>query len=575
MRNRLHLIFFFALIPLLPLAPRPVLAQQALGAAPVEGEEEPPEDLFFDSVNVRVVNLVVWVTDKRGQPIGGLRQEDFELLEDGRPVEISNFFAVEGGNRAQLAPEALPIEATETAEIPVLDLPGEEPLYLIVYVDNFNISPPNRNRVLRRLRSFLYDQLAGEDHAMLVSYDRSLHIRQPFTRDADRLIDALTELEALSGHAVDRLASRKRALEEIESAEDGLSALAEARAHADYVRTEMEFSLRGLREVIQALAGLRGRKALLYVSDGLPMSPAEDLFMAVDQLFPRVSARAEAFSYDLAREFRRLASQANSNGITFYALDAGGAELHESISAAEGGTRQGGSRIMVDSIYSANQQETLYLLADATGGQAITNTNAVESILERVSSDFNTYYSLGFQPVHSKVGRFHNLEVKVKRKGVKIRHRRGYRDKTAETTIADGSLSSLYFGFERNTIDAQLFFRQPTRNEEGHFLVPLQVRIPIGKLTLMPQRETESHLGRFRVAFTVMSDDGDVSPVRQLERVNLVISEEQLAAARGKHYTYEVQLLMREGVNKVAVGIHDQLADVVSFLTDTVVLESG
>ena len=50
----------------------------------------------------------------------------------------------------------------------------------------------------------------------------------------------------------------------------------EARFLADSVAAEMEFVLDALSNHVGALSGLTGRKALLYVSDGLPLTPAED-----------------------------------------------------------------------------------------------------------------------------------------------------------------------------------------------------------------------------------------------------------------------------------------------------------
>ena len=543
-------------------------------AAPEEATSEAlPEETFIETVEVNVVNVIAWVTDKKGRPIKGLTKEDFELYENGRQVSITNFYEVQTGTPVQPTTERLDPGDAHTGPLPYLDVPEDRRLSLIVYVDNFNISPANRNRVLRRLQRFLYDSVNEGDQVMVVSHDRSLHIRQPFTDDVDLALDALRELEELSGNPPDRLKERLRALQEIEAESDGLEALSEAYSRADYLRTESEFTLRRLSDLVSALAGLQGRKALLYVSDGIPMTPAEDLFIAVDDRFPGVGARGAAMSYDLTNDFRRLTNRANTSGITFYTLDAGGAELHSSLSAEDPGTVQGGSRAMVDSIYNANLQEPLHFIADATGGLAITNTNAVETALDRVSGDFQNYYSLGYAAEHAASGRYYKLEVKVKRPGTRVRHRDGYRDRSAEALIADGSLASLYFGYERNAVGARMVFTRAIRRQDGKYLVPLAVEVPIDRLTLVPRGD--KHVGRFRFAFAVMSADGDVSPVQQPEPVTLEVPEAEIEKARGSHFTYETQLLMRRGSSKVAVAIHDEVAGQSSFVSDTVTLGSG
>src|SRR4029077_10137092 len=69
----------------------PVAAQQAAGSS------SKPAETFGTAIDVSVVNLDVFVTDKKGKPVTGLRQEDFEILEDGKPVAISNFYAERRG----------------------------------------------------------------------------------------------------------------------------------------------------------------------------------------------------------------------------------------------------------------------------------------------------------------------------------------------------------------------------------------------------------------------------------------------------------------------------------------------
>jgi len=73
----------------------PGLAQEPVEAA----EDAEDEGTYVETVDVTVVNLDVYVTDKKGVPITGLTRDDFEIFENGRPVAISNFFAVEDRRR--------------------------------------------------------------------------------------------------------------------------------------------------------------------------------------------------------------------------------------------------------------------------------------------------------------------------------------------------------------------------------------------------------------------------------------------------------------------------------------------
>jgi hypothetical protein len=71
--------------------------------------EPPQKDGFGEAVDVNVVNVDVYVTDKSGQPVTGLHRDDFELLEDGKRVEVTNFEALTG--KAAPAPQAAPSPA--------------------------------------------------------------------------------------------------------------------------------------------------------------------------------------------------------------------------------------------------------------------------------------------------------------------------------------------------------------------------------------------------------------------------------------------------------------------------------
>ena len=65
------------------------------GAMCLRATENPPVPAFSEQVEVNVVNLEVFATDRNGQPVTDLKPEDFTVLEDGRPVPVTNFFVAE------------------------------------------------------------------------------------------------------------------------------------------------------------------------------------------------------------------------------------------------------------------------------------------------------------------------------------------------------------------------------------------------------------------------------------------------------------------------------------------------
>lgn len=570
---------FAALLALALLPPAQLVAQSAppsdagTDVAP-EADAGPQDEGFTEVVQVNVVNVDVYVTDKDGNPVTGLTKDDFEIYEDDTLQEITNFFAVEDGRPAP-GSAGVPVESPErpTLERPGLDLeplPPEQRLHVIVYVDNFNLRPASRNRTLRRVSAFLRSMVRAGDRVMVVSHDRSLNLRQPFTSDMNSVSTALDELQELSGIMVDRDAERIRAIREIEDAPDEFYAMQEARAYAESVYTEMEFVLKALREQVDLLSGLEGRKAVLYVSDGIPSVAGEDLFLMVDEMYPRTRARAEAMVFNLDRRYRDMVAAANSAGITFYALDAGGLASHSSVSAEFGGTEAGGSMPYVDSIRTANLREPLHQISDDTGGFAIVGTNAVLDNLERLTQDFRNYYSLGYAAGHFANGRYYDLEVKVKKPGLEVRHRQGYRDHTPSKRLNDGMLATLYYGAESNPLEVDVTMKD-AGIQDGQRLIDVELKVPLSKLTLVGR--SEHMVGRLQAGVVVLDQKGGVSPVTLQDPVTVAIPLEEVEEAMGKHYTYAMTLAFRPGNSRVVLALRDGFGGRTSYLREVVQIQ--
>jgi VWFA-related protein len=544
---------------------------------PAAGKAEDP-GTFLETVNVGVVNVDVYVTDKKGNPITGLTKDDFQLLENGSRVEISNFYAVNAGKAvaqpddlapatpgAALAPGAAPAPA---ADLDKVQTPEEQRLRLIVYIDNYNLRPFNRNRVMRELRAFIGTKLGKGDELMLVTYDRELHIRRTFTSDPSLIAAAMLDLEKISAQGVHADSDRRDVLKRIEDSRSAAEAESAAHNYAQSTYNDLSFSIDSIKKMIDALAGMPGRKAVLYVSDGLQMIAGQDVFYAVQNKYGEQStSMTSTLEYNVARRLDELTAQANANRITFYTIDAAGLRSYDSNSAENQGPGAGapGLSQLVDSVRISNLQSTLQTLAEKTGGVAILNTNVITPRLERVARDFNTYYSLGYTPPHFGDGRYYKIEVKVKnRKDLQVRHREGYRDKSTESRMSDGTLAALNFPFEENPLGVTLEFGQPRQREDGFYLVPVLVRIPLGKLVLVPHDQTED--ARVRLFIAALDSAGGSSDVQQAP-VPISIPKADVAAAQNKKYVYSVTLLMRAGEQRVSIGVRDDIGAQASFMS--------
>ena len=83
------------------------------------------------------------------------------------------------------------------------------------------------------------------------------------------------------------------------------------------------------------------------------------------------------------------------------------------------------------------KQDGLRFLADNTDGTSLINTNNIDGGLQRIVDDLSSYYLFGYYSTNTKLdGRFRNITVRVKRPGVRVRARRGYRGRTADELIS-------------------------------------------------------------------------------------------------------------------------------------------
>lgn len=541
-------------------------------AAATQDAEPEADTLFVDVVDVNVVNVDVYVDDKDGNPVLGLTKDDFELFENGKAMNISNFYAVEGGRplKGGDAPAFEPVPGLPERLQPV-QVPEDQRLHLVVFIDHFNVRPFNRNRVMRELRQFLSANLRPEDEVMLVSYTRSLKIEVPFTSDPRLVNGVMTRLEKNSGNATLADSERRDILDAIDDSDSEWNALAQARLYAESIANDMTFTISALKDFVNSLAGLPGRKAILHVSDGLPMVPGEDVFHYIDNKFKRTTALSEAFSYDQSRRFQELAAQANANRVTFYTIDAGGLRTYSHIDASEKGGPGRGP--FIDTVNISNLQNSLQYLAELTGGEAILNRNRVLPALQQVNADLRNYYSLGYSPPHSGDGRLYKLKVEVKGKGLRIRHRENYRDKPLETRMADTTLATLNFDYQSNPLEARLEFGDAVpRDRDGLFTQSIGVRVPLSKITLVPRDET--YEGRLRLWVSALDEEGRTAPVQQV-RVPISIPAAQFDASRDQTYVYTIELLMRGGRQRVAVGVRDDLGSDASFISRNVQVGGG
>lgn len=560
----------------------PLLAPLLPGvAAPLHSQEEGAE-LFLDTVEVDVVNVEVVVTGPDGEPVRSLSREDFVVREDGEPVEITNFYAVEGGGRVAPADgaEASGDGAPEEAPAP---LPDDQRLNLVVLIDNLNISPTARNRILGELQERLNAALRPGDRVLVAAANPEVRTVQPFTEDQGAVAAALDRLETTASRGDLHQADARFIRREIDQAAgaaavggpgdggfgqdttgpEAESILNSIRAWAGDKHMHNRRLLGTMERFVEALAGLPGRRAVLYVSEGFPVRPSQGLMYEWFEAFPEQaralgisSPESEAASWDSTSDLVRLTEVAAGNHVTFYTLETGSA-FHDDMDPQVG---QIGS---ADRTSDVLNQGSLTDLAWRTGGVPMLHSGDVEGLLERMATDYREYYSLGYRSPHPNDGAFHRIEVDIPGRNVQIRHTQGYRATTPEQATTERTLSALIFDAAQNPLGIKVEVGDQEERKRNRYVVPVLVRIPIGSLTLLPREA--AHVGRMSIVVAVQDSDGNLSDPQTLE-VPVEIPNERLLEAVIQDVGKRVDLLVRKGESKLAVGVRDELSGVHSTL---------
>ncbi len=564
-----------------------LIAPLSLGAQ--ETPSRPPGATFEDTVHVKVINVQVFVRDRDGNPVTGLTKDDFVLLEQKRPVPITNFYEVHERVKVGAVAGLVPGEPEQH----IIDRPGlarrnyvvpeDERLNLVIYVDHHNIRPQNRNRFFRYVREFLRQHVTRDDRVMLLTFNRSVKVEREFTSDPQMIANALYDLEKHTGGRTMWDSDRADLIRDIgEEDRDYHFVQGRVRIYSQQIYNDMQFTLDGLKDSVISLAGMPGRKAFLYVSDGLPMRAGADMWEALDQRGRSVDSIEynqnfflDSLQYDSSRRFTDIVDTANANEVSFYTVDASGPMGINSRDASMQGMAFSSN---IDSVARDNMHSSVMYMAEETGGQYIVNTNNFRDGLNRIALDFASYYSLGFQPGHAGTGRKYNIDVDLtkaaqERLGLKrerfVRHRESYRDKSVDTEMTEGTLAALKLGYEKNDLEISLIKADEIRREErGLYTVHVDVQVPIGEMTLVPVGTEGEHLLRARIWVQALASNGDISPP-QVEPFELTIPAGDLERAMESYYTYTLPLIMKEGDQRLTVAVRDEVAGATSFVTRT------
>lgn len=408
-----------------PPAPKP------LPSPPQQAAAEGQDDVVRISTNLVQVDVVV---TKDGKPVTDLSADDFEILEDDKPQQITNFSYV--SNMGATVANAGPIEKPRTkldrtTLIPPVPLKAEDARRTVaIVVDDLALTKSGIVRVKEQVRN-LVESLTSNDLVAIIRTGGDVGALQQFTNDKRMLLSA-----------VDRLkwnpCSRVGALDQAPTGQlDFNIGLCAGRAPDT-------FNI--LRFIVRGMSYLPGRKSLVILSNDLPIQDqepnktGEDILGGnTDSLLPspfddsgpgiKKNTRDDSWlSYE--QQLKRIAELAIRGSIVVYAVDARGLQTI-GLTAADSVTATATLNSRVDALRSLRKDQEYQsrqgadLIAKQTGGFLIKNSN--DFGLQKIMTDQEGYYLIGFRPGEDTFDRkFHHIKARLKRKGLTVRTRAGF-----------------------------------------------------------------------------------------------------------------------------------------------------
>lgn len=395
---------------------------------------KPPQTVNEDDVvriTANLVQLDVTVTDRDGRQVKDLKSEDFEIREEGRTQQITNFSYVE------VSPEGSIIRPGEkqsgTPRPPQPPVPNQLPANQVrrtigIMVDDGAMSFGSVGAVRDSLRKFVDEQIETGDLVGIFRTQTGNRLLQQFTSNQNQLALAARRLAWLPSaeNSIDVFEPARRDFEftqlrkdskDVTGSSPGNDLKGPERERAEYFDSSPRDPkvIPALRFLISDMRKLPGRKSIVLFSGGLPI----------------YTKRGDPVR--TARLLRLLADYANRSGVVIYTVDARGLVNTDYIGADEDIEISDNRTTQLRNARASSlfeSQNGLNYLAEKTGGNFAHNNNDLGKGLRRALEEQRGYYLIGYRPSEDTfkegVRGFRKLEVKLKRPGLRVRTRDGF-----------------------------------------------------------------------------------------------------------------------------------------------------
>jgi VWFA-related protein len=408
----------------------PLLA--AIILQPVFAQDSPPVSSL--TTGTKIVILDVVVTDSKQKPVHYLSASDFTVLENNAPQRIKSFEEHSGASTKPEPPLHLPPgNFTNYTSVPA------DTALNILLLDTLNTPMDAQTYVHNQLRLYLKN---SPPNAPLAIFGLSSHLwlLQPFTADPELLRSAIDRKSLKASQLLNNAATGDKT--------DSLSAkMQDGRTPPEIVHRMQQFegeqtskdlqlrarlTLEALNQLARYLAGLPGRKNLIWFSGSFPISILPD-----GSLLDPFSIAA-----DSSDQFRETTALLAHSQVAVYPIDARGLAGPSVYSVEDAAGLQYdpdafNNKLSASTRKTADDNSTMLQMAEQTGGHAFLNTNGLTDAVAQVIAAGSNYYTLTYSPTDiADDGRFRSIKLKLRRDGLTLAYRRGYYADAPKSRVA-------------------------------------------------------------------------------------------------------------------------------------------
>jgi VWFA-related protein len=563
-----------------------VLALLPAGARSQAPPAPPPSEgaITLPPVGAELVQIDVVVTERNGEPVRGLRAEDFEVLEDGKRQRVTHFRDGRGRPQPVAAEPAAAAATPPSASMPAPTPPPDDMggRYIVLAVDDLHIQPGNLVHAKKAFRRFAQEQVGEDDLVAVVTTSGALGHFHPFTRPGvalDRAIERLMpradqgpglggfiHMSAYQAELIERgdPDAMRLAVQEILQTQPGIdegmaARQAEATARSIVAQTVhvSKATMSTLEDVVRSLAPLEGRKVVVLASDGFLVG---------------LGTRSTQ-AYDL----RKVVDAATRAGVVVYGLDTRGLVGVAGMDASSRFTpvmAAPGVRESVERMSEMALRDAMHSLAEDTGGFLVASTNDLSSGLRRIVADNDFYYVLAYEPSNTaRNGKFRKIEVKVPgRRGLRIRTRKGYfapdeRNAPSVATLRAEAVKSaaarreadIHRGlsslFPLRDIPVRMsadFVRMPGEGSQ----VVVSALVDLHRVTF--QQVGDRQQAVLEVVGVIHDEKGEVAANLQADKVSLSLGPDRFRPVVEEGFRYRKAAPLGPGVYQVRLAVREE-----------------